>query len=196
MYYGDGGFLIIAIVAVSAESDRTATSASPRSRSTRRCANATGIDRCAGGRPHSGQEWAIQRGSRASGRGTLTDHYDPRSKTLRLSSGVYDAPSVAAVGIAAHEAGHALQDKTRYPALASALGHGAHGAVRQQAGTDHLHHRHAHRPDAAGLAGSDPVRRRRRLLGGHAARGVQRQRPRQATVRGRGHSRPRRRWTA
>lgn len=50
--------------------------------------------------------------------GTLTDHYDPRSKTLRLSSGVYDAPSVAAVGIAAHEAGHALQDKTRYPALA------------------------------------------------------------------------------
>jgi Zn-dependent membrane protease YugP len=50
--------------------------------------------------------------------GTLTDHYDPRSKTLRLSSGVYDAPSVAAVGIAAHEAGHALQDKSRYPALA------------------------------------------------------------------------------
>jgi uncharacterized protein len=50
--------------------------------------------------------------------GRLTDHYDPRSKTLRLSSDVYDAPSVAAVGIAAHEAGHALQDQTRYPALA------------------------------------------------------------------------------
>lgn len=50
--------------------------------------------------------------------GTLTDHYDPRSKTLRLSPEVYGTASVAAVGIAAHEAGHALQDKTRYPALA------------------------------------------------------------------------------
>ena len=50
--------------------------------------------------------------------GRLTDHYDPRSKTLRLSPDVYDAPSVAAVGIAAHEVGHALQDQSRYPALA------------------------------------------------------------------------------
>ena len=44
--------------------------------------------------------------------GMLSDHYDPGSKTLRLSQGVYFAPSVAAAGIAAHEAGHALQDKT------------------------------------------------------------------------------------
>ena len=50
--------------------------------------------------------------------GRLTDHYDPRSKTLRLSPEVYDTPSVAAVGIAAHEVGHALQDQARYPALA------------------------------------------------------------------------------
>ena len=42
--------------------------------------------------------------------GILSDHYDPRSKTLRLSQQVYFAPSVAAAGIAAHEAGHALQD--------------------------------------------------------------------------------------
>src|SRR5262249_1489559 len=42
--------------------------------------------------------------------GMLSDHYDPRSKTLRLSQAVYFAPSVAAAGIAAHEAGHALQD--------------------------------------------------------------------------------------
>ena len=50
--------------------------------------------------------------------GQLTDHYDPRSKTLRLSAPVYDSNSIAAVGIAAHEAGHALQDQSRYPALA------------------------------------------------------------------------------
>lgn len=50
--------------------------------------------------------------------GTLTDHYDPRSNTLRLSQGVYDSSSVAALGIAAHEAGHALQQKENYPFLA------------------------------------------------------------------------------
>lgn len=47
-------------------------------------------------------------------RGFLSDHYDPRSKTLRLSQEVYHAPSVAAAGIAAHEMGHALQDKKGY----------------------------------------------------------------------------------
>jgi uncharacterized protein len=46
--------------------------------------------------------------------GMLSDHYDPRSKTLRLSQEVYFAPSVAAAGIAAHEAGHALQDAVGY----------------------------------------------------------------------------------
>ena len=46
--------------------------------------------------------------------GMLSDHYDPRSKTLRLSQEVYFAPSVAAAGIAAHEAGHALQDAVDY----------------------------------------------------------------------------------
>ncbi len=50
-------------------------------------------------------------------RGTLTDHYDPRSKTLRLSEPVYGTPSIAAAGVAAHEAGHALQDATGYSAL-------------------------------------------------------------------------------
>ena len=44
--------------------------------------------------------------------GHLTDHYDPRSKTMRLSSGSYDQPSVAAMAIVAHELGHAEQDKT------------------------------------------------------------------------------------
>ena len=46
--------------------------------------------------------------------GNLTDHYDPRSKVMRLSSGVGQQASVAAVGIAAHETGHAIQDKEGY----------------------------------------------------------------------------------
>lgn len=41
--------------------------------------------------------------------GNLTDHFDPRAKVIRLSDSVYDSPSVAAVGVAAHEAGHAVQ---------------------------------------------------------------------------------------
>ena len=46
--------------------------------------------------------------------GNLTDHYDPRNKTLYLSQGVINSPSVAAVAIAAHELGHALQDSEEY----------------------------------------------------------------------------------
>jgi hypothetical protein len=46
--------------------------------------------------------------------GHLTDHYDPRGKVLRLSHEVYGSRSLAAVGIAAHEAGHALQDAQNY----------------------------------------------------------------------------------
>lgn len=49
--------------------------------------------------------------------GELSDHYDPREKVLRLSGMVHDHPSVAAVGVAAHEAGHALQDKSGYAPL-------------------------------------------------------------------------------
>ncbi len=45
--------------------------------------------------------------TRVSGR--LTDHYDPRSNVIRLSDSVYDSTSIAAVGVAAHEAGHAVQ---------------------------------------------------------------------------------------
>lgn len=49
--------------------------------------------------------------------GNLTDHYDPRDKTLRLSDGIYDSPSIAALGIAAHEAGHAIQHHNGYAPL-------------------------------------------------------------------------------
>ena len=49
--------------------------------------------------------------------GELSDNYDPQNKVLNLSSGVYDSPSVAALGVAAHECGHAMQDKEGYAAL-------------------------------------------------------------------------------
>lgn len=50
--------------------------------------------------------------------GMLSDHYDPHNRTLNLSEGVYSVPSVAAAGVAAHEAGHALQHATKYGPLA------------------------------------------------------------------------------
>lgn len=50
-------------------------------------------------------------------RGELTDHYDPRHKVIRLSAGVYDSVSVAAIGVAAHECGHVLQHAEGYVPL-------------------------------------------------------------------------------
>ncbi len=49
--------------------------------------------------------------------GEMTDHYDPSKKVLKLSEGVYDKNSLAALAIVAHEAGHAIQDQVRYPFL-------------------------------------------------------------------------------
>jgi Zn-dependent membrane protease YugP len=49
--------------------------------------------------------------------GFLSDHYDPRTRTLRLSPGVHDSPSLAAIGVACHEAGHAIQHAHGYLAL-------------------------------------------------------------------------------
>ena len=46
--------------------------------------------------------------------GHLSDHYDPRRKTVRLSSEIYNGVSIAAIAVAAHECGHALQDKNNY----------------------------------------------------------------------------------
>ncbi|NLB70043.1 MAG: zinc metallopeptidase [Lentisphaerae bacterium] len=51
-------------------------------------------------------------------RGLLSDHYDPTSKTLRLSNDVYNSKSLSAIGVACHEAGHALQDAQGYKPLA------------------------------------------------------------------------------
>jgi Zn-dependent membrane protease YugP len=50
-------------------------------------------------------------------RGELTDHYDPRKRALFLSEGVYGTPSIAAMGIAAHEVGHAIQHAKAYAPL-------------------------------------------------------------------------------
>lgn len=49
--------------------------------------------------------------------GNLTDHYDSKTKTLRLSDSVYDRTSIAAIGVAAHECGHAIQDAENYKPL-------------------------------------------------------------------------------
>jgi Zn-dependent membrane protease YugP len=51
-------------------------------------------------------------------RGKLSDHYDPRNKSVQLSETVYGVPSVAAMAVAAHETGHAIQDKAGYWPLA------------------------------------------------------------------------------
>jgi Zn-dependent membrane protease YugP len=50
-------------------------------------------------------------------RGQLTDHYDPRQRVVRLSETVYSSTSVAALGVAAHETGHAIQHKEKYGPL-------------------------------------------------------------------------------
>ena len=49
--------------------------------------------------------------------GKLTDHYDPRTKVVKLSDSVYNATSVAAIGVAAHECGHAMQHNEGYGPL-------------------------------------------------------------------------------
>ena len=54
--------------------------------------------------------------------GNLTDHYDPRDKTVRLSEAVYNQTSLAALGVAAHEVGHAIQHNEQYGPLAFRTG--------------------------------------------------------------------------
>lgn len=66
---------------------------------------------------------AVARAGNAGGirierhQGFLSDHYDPRARTLRLSPEVYDGRSVSSIAVAAHEAGHAIQHAVGYPAL-------------------------------------------------------------------------------
>lgn len=51
------------------------------------------------------------------GRGALTDHYNPKTKTIALSEPVYNSTSISAAAVAAHECGHAVQHATNYPML-------------------------------------------------------------------------------
>ena len=57
---------------------------------------------------------AVLRANGVSGAGKLTDHFDPRTNTIRLSASVYQSTSVASIGVAAHEAGHAVQYAVGY----------------------------------------------------------------------------------
>ncbi|MCP5023150.1 MAG: zinc metallopeptidase [bacterium] len=72
----------------------------------------TGAQAAAAVAREGGAEVTIERAQ-----GFLSDHYDPRGKVLRLSNDVYDGRSISAIAVAAHEAGHAIQDKKAYPWL-------------------------------------------------------------------------------
>ncbi len=61
--------------------------------------------------------YGLQRIDIEQANGFLSDHYDPKAKVLRLSPDVYNGRSLASVGVAAHEAGHAIQDATGYGPL-------------------------------------------------------------------------------
>ncbi len=63
------------------------------------------------------KKWKIKNVKIEATGGTLTDHYAPTEKKLRLSEAVHDKKSLSALAVAAHEAGHADQDKTNYSAL-------------------------------------------------------------------------------
>ena len=62
--------------------------------------------------------------------GFLSDHYNPLNKTLALSEAIYASNSVAAIGVACHEAGHAIQHAHEVQAALAALGPGADGEHR------------------------------------------------------------------
>ena len=79
---------------------------------------------------------AIQRVS-----GKLTDHYDPRNKTLNLSDAVYASTSVAAVGVAAHECGHAVQHQAGYVPIKIRNGISADSKCLQHAFNADFHNR-------------------------------------------------------
>ena len=75
--------------------------------------------------------------------GMLSDHYDPQSKTLRLSPEVYYTPSLAAAGIAAHETGHALQDAAGYLPLLSTIADCPAVAIERESRSMVVHRRSA-----------------------------------------------------
>jgi len=74
--------------------------------------------------------------------GHLTDHYDPRNKVVRLSSSTYASQSIAALGVVAHEIGHAIQDAQKHPLLVFRTILGSRRKLGFIAGVDTFHHGH------------------------------------------------------
>lgn len=111
-YLEDGGMIILSVIAalwatftsfrVNSTFKKYSTMANSRGMTGQRCAEA--LLRSAGV-----HDVRVERVS-----GNLTDHFDPKAKVIRLSDSVYSSNSVAAIGVAAHEAGHAIQHNVGY----------------------------------------------------------------------------------
>lgn len=115
MFFGDGTFLIlIPAIVLAAYAQFKVRSTFRRFSQVRTMGGRTGAEVAA--------ELLARRGLRhvkiEPVEGMLADHYDPKTQTLRLSPEVYGSDSVAAVGVAAHECGHALQHHEKYAPLA------------------------------------------------------------------------------
>jgi Zn-dependent membrane protease YugP len=117
-YYGYGGFLannlysllLIPILLLSFWAQAQVSGSFKRYNAVNNRRRITGAQAAAAVlRAHGVHDVAIARC-----KGSLTDHYDPRNNTIYLSESVYDAPTIAAVGVAAHEAGHAVQYAVGY----------------------------------------------------------------------------------
>lgn len=112
MYYGSWGLMIIALI-ISALAQFKVSSTYSRYAKVRSRANISGHDAARQILDYNG----LSNVRIEQVRGSLTDHYDPRHKVLRLSEATYHSASVAALGVAAHEVGHAIQDQENYSPL-------------------------------------------------------------------------------
>ena len=114
IYYDYTIFLLIPAIILSLAAQIMVSTAYNKYRAVRNRRNETGL--------RAARKILDRNGLQAVGvqmaHGKLSDHYDPRKRTLFLSEDVYEGMSVAAVSIAAHEAGHAIQHATKYIPLA------------------------------------------------------------------------------
>ena len=130
-YFGDWTFvLLIPAILFSLYAQWKVSSTFARYSRVRNRRGLTGADVAAGILHGYGTDAGIEQGQAMQARaglaavrieptpGALSDHYDPSARVLRLSEPVYGSDSIAAVSVAAHEAGHALQHAVGYPALA------------------------------------------------------------------------------
>lgn len=113
-FYYDPTYILVLIGAILCIAASARVNSTYRKYAKVRCASGmTGAEAAARILNYSGiQDVRIERVS-----GNLTDHYDPKNKVLRLSDSTYDSCSVAAVGVAAHECGHAVQHQKGYGPL-------------------------------------------------------------------------------